>query len=276
MSAAVMRKSARDTLLIFALAVLGILIFESMYMRAMREFGDGVLRDLLARPFMQRFIRTLVGTDMGVDFTPTSLMTLGFVHPIVLVLTWGLLITHCTRVLAGEVDRGTADIMLSLPISRATHYCSVSAVWVLMGLAIVFAPITGITIGQEMFPLWEPIDLGRLALITVNFAAMYLAVGGVATCVSAVSNTRAPAIALLIGGLLVSMLINFLAPFFEDTPYDWMNRIKYIGLLQYYRPLPILRSNALPWLDIGVLLTVGLGAWTAGLLVYRRRDIPAA
>lgn len=283
MNYAILRKTARDTLLIFILVVLGILVFECFFLRAVREFSEEGKGTLLRLPTVGRFLRTLVGADFGAELTPTSLATIGFVHPIVLVLTWGMLITHCTRVLSGETDRGTADLVLSLPVSRSSYYFSVTLAWLLMGIPIAFAPICGLTIGERIFPLWEPLDLVRLRVITLNFAALYLGVGGVAMFVAAHNNYRAPAIAILIAGLLASMLVNFLAGILETSAFgaaparrDIIHTVKYLGILQYYQPLPILRSGEIPWHNIGTLVGIGSLAWLVGLFRFLRRDVPAA
>lgn len=276
MSLAVVRQCWRDSRLVWLLVLIGILVFEVMFLRAIREFGDDVRAQLLRLPFIRRFIRTLVGADMGDDFTATTLMTIGFVHPVVLTLTWGLLVTHSSRVLAGEVDRGTADMTLSLPISRARYYTGVSFALLLMGLPIFFAPLFGIAIGERIFPLSEPVDLSRLAIISVNFAALFVGIGGLAMMTSAMSDSRGRAIGVVVGVLLASMLVNYLVPFFEEAKLDFIHYAKYVGVLQYYQPLQVLREGRLPLDDVGVLVAMGLGCWAFGLWRFCRRDIPAA
>jgi hypothetical protein len=97
---------------------------------------------------------------------------------------------------------------------------------------------------------------------------LYLAVGGLAWLVSASSNRRGPAILIVFLILLASFLLNFLAQFWEVA-----RNVSFLGILDYYRPLYILRDGRVPWSDIGVLLTVAASLWTAAGVVFSRRDV---
>jgi len=65
-------------------------------------------------------------------------------------------------------------------------------------------------------------------------------------------------------------LLNFLGQFWSIA-----EQIALLGLLHYYRPLPIVRTGDWPVQDIAVLLGLGAVFWSAGLWRFTRRDIPA-
>ncbi len=271
LNVAIVRKTARDAAGLFVLAVIAILIFETMFVRAMGEFSGEMSQVWLQNRLVRRMVEMLVGYDLASDLTPTTLMTIGLAHPLLYTFQWSFLLTVCTRVIAGEIDRGTADLLFSLPVSRASVYVSTSVVWLAAGVVLAFLPVPGIALGQRLAPLWMPIDLPRLWLPAVNLYALYIAIGGITMLVSAVVVRRGVAVAIPLGIVLASEFVVFLA---HMSPVAW--QLMRVTLLYHYKPLVVLRSGAWPVGDMLTLLGIGATCWTAGLLWLRRRDIPAA
>src|SRR4030095_12112181 len=103
--------------------------------------------------------------ELSKDISVTAIVTLGFAHPFLFATTWAFLITVGTRVLVAEFDRGTADLLLTLPTSRIGLYCAVSSVWMLLCIPMCLLPWIGLTIGAVRFPLQEPLLHDHLALV---------------------------------------------------------------------------------------------------------------
>jgi len=267
---AVFHKTARETALLLAILTAALVGFELLFVLAMGEFAEEIT-GIWKVGFIRRFIQVLVGADLFADLTPTTIMTVGLAHPLLYAFTWTLLLTTCTRVIAGEVDRGTADLLLTLPISRVATYASVSAVWALAGVVVSFAPLLGVWLGESLYPLSEPIELRRLWIPVINLFALYLAIGGAATLVSSAVSRRGQAVAIILAGLLGSFLLNILAQFWSPA-----KEISFLGLLHYYRPLVSVRAGEWPLGDIAVLVGIAGCCWLAGLWWFSRRDIPAA
>ena len=68
--------------------------------------------------------------------------------------------------------------------------------------------------------------------------------------------------------LLASFLLNFLAPFWTVA-----QRISFLGVLDDYRPLYVIRDGTVPWQDMGILLSVAAALWIAAGIVFSRRDV---
>ena len=116
---------------------------------------------------------------------------------------------------------------------------------------------------QEMRP-----ELSRAILVTVNLYCVYVAVGGIALLVSALSNRRGRAMAIVFGIVLASFLLNFVAQFWEPA-----RQIAFLGVMKYYQPAQVLQSGDPPFQDLAVLLLVGVLAWLLGGEVVARRSI---
>lgn len=279
---AVLGKTIRDARLLFVLLLLAILIFEVLFVFAIRNTATDVVRMWQKFPFMLQMMSALLGADLSKDISITALLTIGFAHPFIYVTTWAFLITIGTRVLVGEFDRGTADLLMTLPISRGGLYSAVSSVWIAMGVPICLMPWLGLTLGVMRFPLDEPLRHDRLQLVVLNFAALYLSIGCITMWISSLMTRRGPAVAIVLSFLLFSFVWNFLValvPTLRAIPLP-LTSVKVdlgmIGLLHFYRPLEIVRMGTLPMGDVAALLAIAAVAWTAGLVHFSRRDIPAA
>lgn len=272
MNWAVVRKTVRDYLVLMMVLIVSIVLFEVLVVRILLEAAKDLelVREWLDRSLIKVFIQLVLGADLMGDLTPTTLSTLGLAHPLLYVFCWSLILTIATGVLAGEIGRGTADLLLTLPVSRSAVYISTSVVWWLVLIPASLAPLLGLWLGERAFPLSEPLDFARLWPVSVNFLALNWGVAGLTMCVSSFVSRRGTAVAVVMAVLVASDLINLLVPFWEAIkPYA------FLGFLHYFKPLVVLRSGHLPWGNMTVLLGVAVIAWSIGYWRFLRRDIPS-
>lgn len=271
MNIAVVRKTLRDSLPLLLITAAGIILFEAIFVRVMSDLAAELLRFWTRQPGLKRMIQLLIGGEIDLDISATGLITIGMAHPLLFALTWAFILTGTSRVISAEIDRGTADVLLGLPLSRWSYYVSVTSVWLVGGVLLTAAPLAGVWLGERLSPLDEPFDFGRLLLVALNLFALYLAIAGTSMLASACFTRRAAAIAVVLAGLLASFLINFLSQFWGPAEY-----FSFLGLLDYYRPLAVVRDNALPARDVAVLAGVAATTWCVGLWRFCTRDVPAA
>jgi ABC-2 type transport system permease protein len=213
------------------------------------------------------FLRGLVGAEWAGQFGPELLLSVPWVHPILLTLMWAHAIAYCTRIPAGEVDRGTIDVLLGLPVSRWQIFGTYTLVWLGSGIVLVILTAAGNTLGLQLLGQ-ERIDVRRLCILMTNLFCLYLAVGGVAWFASALSNQRGRAVGVAVGILLASFLLNYLA-----QAWALAGRVSFLSVLEYYRPLVIVRDAIWPVRDMVVLLGTAVALWAASGMVFSRRDL---
>jgi ABC-2 type transport system permease protein len=218
------------------------------------------------------FVRSLVGAMLGVDASeamgPQAFMAFPWVHPVVLALIWAHAMICCTRMPCGEIDRGTIDLTLTLPVTRWAVLRSEAVVWLLFAVVLLGLGMLGYLVGRSYVAPEARPDISRTLIVLANCFCLYLAVGGLAWCVSASFDRRGPALALVFLILLASFLLNFLGPFWSVA-----KRFSFLGLLDYYRPMIILRDGTVPWSDMTVLLVIAAVLWLAAGIIFSRRDI---
>jgi ABC-2 type transport system permease protein len=249
-----------------------VVLLEWLFVGLASAFSEEIKHLWLSVKILQSLLPALLGAEIpaGGSFT-TAFLTVGYGHPVLYALVWAFVLTTCSRLVAGEIERGTADLLLTLPVSRARVYVSVSAVWAAAGIVICASTLAGTRLGHATFTVDEAPGFGRLAIVVLNLWLLYLATGCATLCVSSWTSRRGPAIGWVLAVLIASFLLNFLAQFWSAA-----KDLKWLGVLHYYRPLPIVMEEGWPARDLAVLGGLSVVLWVAGLWRFVRRDIPAA
>jgi ABC-2 type transport system permease protein len=227
--------------------------------------GMGGIFDEL--PFVRSMVTALLGSELGEEISARTMQAFLWVHPVVLSLVWAHEVILCTRMPAGEIDRGTIDVLLGLPVSRRSVYLCETTVWLLTGLFVVIMGLFGHLMTASEIPQELRPGLPRVLLVVTNLYFVYVAVGGIAFLASSLSDRRVRAMALVFGILLASFLLNFVAQFWEPA-----DNIAFLSVMEYYQPAQILQGKV-PLQDFAVLLLVGGSTWFVGGEIVARRSI---
>lgn len=251
--------------LVLGLVLLGV---EAALAFVLPKFGSQISEQWLQFDFARGLLQAMLGTEIGDRIGPQMFQSIAWVHPVALALTWAHAVVSCTRVPAGEVDRGTADVLLGLPVSRWEVFLSETLVWLVCGAAILAAALAGNLLGALGLPVGQRPQLPRLLIVLTNLFCLYVAVGGLAWLVSSFSDRRGRALTILFLVLLALFLLNYLAQFWQP-----LERMVFLSPLHYHRPVRALGNGFWPWKDIGVLLGAGATMWAAAGAVFARRDL---
>jgi ABC-type transport system involved in multi-copper enzyme maturation permease subunit len=228
------------------------------------EYSD----QLLQIEFVQRIIAGLLGADLGGQIGPTTVRSFTWVHPVVLAIVWAQAIALCTRVPAGEIDRGTVDLLIALPVSRWRLFACEAVMWLASGVLLLAAALFGNCVGGLFVAPEFRGSLGLSLSIAANLFCVYAAVGGMVCLVSAASDRRGTAVGVAVGIVLASFLLNFLAQFWPPA-----RQLEALSVLHYYRPLEIVRTAAWPLVDMLILIATTVVLWAVGAIIFVRRDI---
>ena len=250
--------------------VLGLvlLVVEAALAFVLPKFGAQMSQEWLQLNFARGIMQAMLGTEIADRIGPQMFASMAWVHPVPLALAWAHAIVSCTRVPAGEVDRGTADVLLGLPVSRWEVFLSETIVWLGCGAAILMAGLAGNVLGGLALPPEQRPNMPRVLVVLINFYCLYCAVGGFAWLVSSFNDRRGRAMTIVFLVMLALFLLNYLAQFWQP-----LDRFVFLSPLHYHRPVNVLGNGAWPWHDIAVLLGAGGAMWLAGGGVFARRDL---
>jgi ABC-2 type transport system permease protein len=213
-------------------------------------------------------IAALLGSDLGEEISARMLQSIVWVHPVVLALVWAQEIVHCTRLPAGEIDRGTIDVLFGFPVSRRAVYVCDSLVWLAAGMLLLAAGFLGHWVAAQTMPEDMRPALARVLLVLLNFYGVFVAVGGVAYLTSSLCSRQGRAVAVVFAIVLSSFLLSFLAQFWEPA-----EKVDFLSVLHFYQPAEVLRSGVLPTCDLVVLFAFGIITWALGGEILARRSI---
>lgn len=261
-------KSYRETrwsLLSFGLALL---LFQCLLAFVLPSFAQQIGESLIKIPFMRSILTGMLGMDPGEGMTGDILSVFAWGHPVVLALIWTQEITFCTRIPAGEVDRGTFDMILAMPVSRMQVYLGETGLWLVCGLFLLAMAFLGNLAGFTLYDGNATYNYPRAFRILGNLFGLYLAVGGFAFLASAWSNHKNRAMTFVFSLVIGAFFLNFVARLWSPA-----GKLAWLSLMEYYQPMEIARGHA-PWGDTAVLVSLGLIAWVAGAVIFRKKDIP--
>lgn len=220
-------------------------------------------------PMVKPLITALLGVDPGDRMSAELSQAFLWVHPTVLTLLWAHEVMYCSRLPAGEIDRGTADFLMCLPVSRWKLFVAESIGWIGSGVIILCAGYAGHLAASSTLQPGMKLTTANTLMVMLNLGALYLAVGSFAFLISTVSDRRGRAIGVVFAVLLASFLLNFLAQFVE-----WAKELSpWLSVMEYYRPAIIIQNGLFPWSNVGTLLGLTAIFWTLAGICFSRRSI---
>ncbi|EFH88556.1 ABC transporter permease subunit [Ktedonobacter racemifer] len=197
--------------------------------------------------------------------TPGGYATFKYGFTILIVAIWPLLV--CSRLLRGEEERGSMDVLLSLPRGRVRIALEkLAAVWTAllgMGLLIGLLTFAGGQSAKASF------GLGDALLYGLNVSLISAVFGSIALLLSQFFPERGKA-AGVTGGLLVLFIM--LDMVHRVTPNtEWISRLSPV----YYYNLskPLVPGHSADTLGLLVLLGLNVLLSVAALVFFIRRDI---
>lgn len=174
-------------------------------------------------------------------------------------ITWG------TGATAGEEDRGTADVLLALPVRRATVVVSKLVAMVTAMLALSVLVCFDLVIGTRLIDM--QVSVSGLLAASVSVCVLGILFGSAALLIGCFTGKRGLAsglsVALAIAAFLLyslGPLVDALDPWIRFSPFQWT-----VGTD------PLRTGLDLAYTAL-TLMVAGLVSWVA-VLLFKRRDI---
>lgn len=214
-------------------------------------------------PLMKDLIVQYIG-----GFGPADLLAFGWNHPVALALGGAAAVVLASRAVAGEIEAGTLELVLSQPLSRGRYFAG-QVVFALSALAVMGAAGGAASwLGQRVYGL-EALSPATIARLATNFVLLQAAWFGVTLLLSVFGREagRVAFTGFLIA--LLSYLVQVIAGMWPRAafllPYSPNG---------YHDPRVIIKAGALPVRSVVVLGGLAVVCILLALLRFRRRDIP--
>lgn len=251
--------------------------------------------------------------DMNFD-KPSDFLAIGLLHPVLLVmcLVWG--VGRSAGAVAGELDRGTMELLMSQPVPRnrliLAHFIVDCIVLPMLCLSFFAGTEFGLWAVGDFVPDYSllndaakesifmknligdapknppPLEVsGRSELIgLVNTLALMFAISGMTLAFSSASRSRWKVIGYSVLVVVVMFVANTVGQLWEPA-----NFVRPFTFFFYYQPQRVMIEN--DWMvdlnkawnlggpvripAVGVLFAIGALGYAIALRVFTRRDLPA-
>jgi ABC-2 type transport system permease protein len=279
-----------------------------------RPFGDvKALESVFVRGPSKVSQAALGWGEMSFD-RPTDFLAIGLLHPVVLVLclVWG--VGRSAGAVAGELDRGTMELLMSQPVPRnrliLAHFLVDCIVLPIICLSFFAGTQFGIWAVGDFVPDYTmlndlkkqspfakalieanaqdntPLEVhGRSELLgLVNTLALMFAISGMTIAFSALGRSRWKVVGYSVLVVVVMFVANTVGQLWEPAGF-----VRPFTFFFYYQPQRAMIDGA--WLvdpgkawnlgnpvqvpAVGVLLGVGAIGYAFALRTFARRDLPA-
>jgi ABC-type transport system involved in multi-copper enzyme maturation permease subunit len=193
----------------------------------------------------------------------------GFNHPLVLTVLAINAIILPTRDLAGEIENGTMELLLSYPLRRTTLLFSLWISGSVLFLAIIGGGFVGSITAISIFYQLNFHFFLKLLQIVFNLWLLFVLIFSftllLATFGREGSKTGARAAAIT----LVFYLLHFLSAIWETLKFT-----RPFNIFTYYQPAKLMFELESVWVNVFVLTVLTGICLTASLRQFNRRDIP--
>lgn len=266
-----LKKNARDSLPVFACCYIGLAAFCLLFVGAIKTMGKELIEFISNFAFLVKIFEMGFGIQLSDTVSLEILFGVCFTHLVTLALMWVPLISGSMRPVVGEIEKGTADWLLTLPVSRTAVIWNNFIVNSTLAMVNATAPMLGIYLAILFFKPEEAVNIVSYVPVAANLFCLTLMVGGITTLVSCLLNQRNRVLGIVIGICIASVALNFLEPFFPA--FKWLRPLNLLG---YFRPVDIVREKAWPVGSMAILVTGAMLCTAVGNFIFCRKDIPAA
>jgi ABC-2 type transport system permease protein len=208
----------------------------------------------------------LLNQDLLVGVSARGIVGVGYAHPFSLIMmaVWSVRVP--CGALAGEIGRGTMDLMAARPVSRSSQVAA-AALALFAGLGVLAASAwLGTAVGLVMRPLPE-VSAFRYLPVAAALWLVFGCFGAVALLVSSLASDAGTAIAWIAGLLAGSYVLDYVA-----RVWTRLASLRPASLFSYYEPQRVVEAG-LGRHDAAVLAAVGAAALALAFAVFGRRDL---
>ncbi|HUY93148.1 MAG TPA: ABC transporter permease subunit [Pirellulales bacterium] len=218
--------------------------------------------------------RSMIHLPIAKLATDTGRIALAYIDPVAVfaVLSWAL--ARGSDCVAGEIGRGTMEMLLAQPVSRLA-VLTVHAIVTTLGAAVLaIAAWLGTAQGVVACKLADEVSIAAFVPAAGNLFALTFFLAAVSSMISACESYRWRAIGIMGGFYLVELVIKVVGRLAPN--YEWLMYGTFLGA---YEPQVLAVSPErvweLSWRYDGTLIGLGLAAYIVAALVFCRRDLPA-
>lgn len=212
-------------------------------------------------------LKSALGGDYLQAGNTAGLITIGYEHPFVLFLYMFFAVGVPTGLLAGEVQKGTMELILSRRVTKLHVYICAGLITVSGMFALVMVMFLGTVTAIHIYDFGQPIPLDMFFRIAIDGGLFASTVGAISLFCAALFSSRNIAVGIAVTFLVVNYFISIIS--------KWWPRMSFLKDATLFRFVGGPKIVAgWPFADMYVLAAIFLFATLCGAVIWRRRDLP--
>ena len=242
---------------LFQIAVCGI-VHDNETVKALIQYLD----------MLPSFIKTALGGEALQVGNVSGLIAIGYNDPLVLILYMLFAVGVPTGLLAGEVQKGTMELILSRQVTKTHVYICAGLITITGMFALVLVMFGGTVFATNVYEFSQEVPLYSFFKAAINGGILACAVGGIALLAAACFQ-RNTAVWLTVAYLVLNYFVSIIA--------EWWPRMKWLKpttIFYYVDGGKIFTESTWPISDMCVLLSILIISTLLGGVIWSRRDLP--
>jgi len=273
MNLAIWKKAVWETWRSLLVCSVLLILFAWLFVWLMCQFQLGTFGLVLR--MIPKFMQTAMGVPVADLATRTGQFSILFVHVVTLLVCVGWALARGSASIAGEIGRGTMDLILSLPIWRPTLVVAPAVVAAVGSAVLAGSVCAGLGLGLLTVDVGEEVALATFLPGAVNLFFMTFAFTGITMLVSAWSRDRWHVMAIAGGVFIASLIVKMVARLWSAG--EWLGYFSFLSAFEPQQLILVGKQAEPSALECNAtLLGLGLVCYVAAAAVLWYRDIPAA
>jgi hypothetical protein len=245
------------TIFLFQIAVCGI-VHDNERVKALLAYLD----------VLPSFIKAFLGGDILQSGNIAGLIVIGYQDPLILLLYMLFAVGVPTALLAGEVQNGTMELILSRRTTKTQVYICAGFITVVGMYALVVVMFLGTVTATNLYKFYQEVPLYSFFKLAINGGILASAVGAIALLAAACFR-RGMAVSVTVAFLVVNYFISIIT--------KWWPQMKWLDpytLFNYVDGAKIFARHSWPVGDMFVLISILVVSAVLGGVIWSRRDLP--
>lgn len=242
---------------LFQLAICGI-VHDNERVRALLLYVEA----------LPPFIKALMGGEVLEVANIAGLIAIGYQDPLVLLLYMLYAVGVPTGLLAGEIQKGTMELILSRQVTKMHVYIWAGLITIVGMYALVLVMFTGTVVATRIYEFYQEVPLYFFFKLAVVGGVLASTVGGIALLAAACFR-RGTAVWVTVAYLVANYFVSIIT--------DWWPRMAWmapVSIFNYVDGPKIFENPGWPVGDMCVLLGVLAISTVLGGIIWYRRDLP--
>jgi ABC-2 type transport system permease protein len=279
------RKLLRDVAVGLAVVVLLLFAFQCLWAKVAERIGELLVELTRAVPFVEvarqlfsgpgKIIQPLMGGETIDLMRAADRVSISYVHPLTVTILCVWAVGRASGAIAGEIDRGTMELLLAQPVPRRRLILAHLVVDWLCIPALCLGLWAGTWVGIRFIAPRPELEPTAFLPALLNMAGLLFAVSGYSLLLSACGRFRWRVLGLAVLLTLLQFLLNVIGQLWEPAAF-----LRPFTVFYYYQPQPMILSPAwyeqtAIWARLGALCGVGALGYLLAWWVFCRRDLAA-